>query len=321
MADGLIGSHRAQVYPGFGTRSRSGTPFGRVRLVNPSAPVYFPLQTIALEFLVTDRLDGITPSPPFLLPPDPLANLAPDNNAVRITVERLGLVDLTGGVPSGALADRLIRSLLIVGPNPVGVGVVATIGRAFDGIPDDNGNVQIPVGAIGIDSDNCLFVPQTAAVRLTGLVASPGNPILVRLLVWQPHTVEELAEMSQVCCCRANVFDEEGEPFFTQALYNLGTCARTVASVAPPTAPRGVGPQAITVTGTGFVDGDILVLISEDGTGTINVLSHAVTNATTLIAAIDVDGAVPLGDYTVIVAPPLSPPECQGIGEGVFSVT
>ena len=288
--------------------------------MNPAAPIYFPLQTIALEFLVTERLDGTTPSLPFVLPPNPDAILTEDARTVRITQPRLGLIDLTGGA-EGASADRIIRSYLIMGPTPRFPGDEASIGLAFDGVASDQGTVEIPPNAIGIDSDNCILVPQTGQVRIVGLYATPGNPVLVRLLVWQPRTVEELAEMTQVCCCRAGVFDEEGEPFFTQALYLQADCTRTVTDVSPPTAARGVDLTAITITGSGFVDGDTLTLISQEDGSLLPVFTYAVTNSTTIIAAVDVNGSVALGDYDVIVAPPQALPQCRGVGEGLFSVT
>lgn len=287
--------------------------------MNPAVPI-FPLQTIALEFLVTQRLDGVTPSEPFVLPPNPDAVLTADARTVRIEQARLGLIDLTGGV-DGAAADRIIRSYIIMGPIPKVPNDVATIGLAFDGVPSPNGEVEIPDLAIGLSSENCILVPQTAQVRVTGLTASPGNPILVRLLIWQPRTVEELAEMTKLCCCRAGVFDEEGEPFYTQALYLPADCTRTVESVAPTSGARGVGPTAITITGTGFVEGDTLTMISQLDGSTIPIITRAVTNSTTMIAAIDLTGSVALGDYDIVIAPPQSLPECRGVGEGLYEVT
>lgn len=279
----------------------------------------FPwLQSICLQWSVTDRLDGITPSPDFVLPPNPAAPLNPDTNCVFVgTVERLGLIDLCGGAQRGQFADRLIRHLLIVGPNPAGAS--ADIGLAFDGIADPNGRVDIPLGAVGLDSGNCIFVPQTAQLQIQGLIASPGSPILVRLNVWQPKTIEELAEMTQACCCRANTFDEEGEPFFTTALYD--NCTRTVTLAAPNTAARGAGPTVVNVTGTGFAEGDLIFFFHEDGLGQIPVITSAVTLPTNITVAIDVDGSVPLGDYNILVAPPEAPVQCQGLGLGLFSVT
>jgi hypothetical protein len=276
------------------------------------------LYTISLQWLVTDRLDGVTPSPEFVLPPNPAANVDPDSNCVLVgTVERLGLIDLCGGVQRGQFADRLIRHLLIVGPNPAAAG--ADIGLAFDGIADPNGRIPIPLGAVGLDSGNCIFVPQTAQLQIQGLTASPGAPILVRLNIWQPKTIEELAEMVQACCCRAATFDEEGEPFYTTALYI--NCTRTVTSALPNTAARGAGPTAVVVGGTGFADGDLIFFFHEDGLGQIPVLTSAVITPNIINVAIDVDGSVPLGDYNILVAPPESPPQCQGLGEGLFSVT
>jgi hypothetical protein len=298
-----------------------------------SPPPVIPwLQSISLEYHVTVALDGIKLSPDFVLPPDPAAVLDPDNGCVLVgrntetlpngkvvrTVDRLGLIDLTGGHQRGGIGDRLVRSLLIIGPTPV--AGVAQVGRAFDGIADANGQLTIPVGSNGIDSDNCIYVPQTAMLRLTGMTATPGNPILVRIGIWQPSTDEELGEMVQACCCRANAIDEEGEPFFTTAIFSPAACARTVTTAVPPNAARGTGLLVVTLTGTNFAVGDSVTFIAQSGLGQIPVTSVTVMNATTILATIDVNGAVPLGAYDVVVAPPLAPPQCQGIGAGIFTV-
>jgi len=304
-----------------------------VRRVDAPALSYPILNTIALEYHVTLSLDGVTLSPPFSIPPDPAAITDRDSQAILVgdtpavisgrsvmTVERLGLIDLTGYVQGGATADRLVRSILVVGPNPVGVGVVADIGRVYDGQPDPEGRLVIPVGANGIDSDNCIFVPQTAQLQLQGLTASPGEPILVRILIWQPHTVEELAEMTAVCCCRASAIDEEGEPFFTTALFVGDACLRTVTGAVPPSAPTGSGSVAVVLTGTGFADGDLVFFVHEDGLGSLVVESVTFVNPTTINVTVAVPVAAVPGAYNVIVAPPLAPPQCQGVGEGIFTV-
>lgn len=293
------------------------------RVPQPNAPDWFHLQAIALQFHVTDRLDGSTFPLPFALPPSTDAVLDPDSGAVIQTVERLGLIDLTGGV-TGGIADRIIRSILVVGPVAVGVGDNAVIQDAVDGIHDPlhtGGVLAIPVGANGISSLNCIFIPQTAQLQLDGLVATPGNPILVRICVWQPHTIEELAEMTQVCCCRANVFDEEGEPFYTTAIYSTAACSRTVNTAAPNSAARGSGLLVVTVGGANFADGDIVLFIHEDGLGTIDITQITFVSPVSIQVTIDVDGAVPLGVYNVFVSPPLAPPQCGGLALGVFTVT
>ena len=307
--------------------------FGTVRRVDAPALSYPILNTIALEYHVTVELDGVTLSPPFAVPPDPAARTDRDSQAVLVgdteatlsgrrvlTVERLGLVDLTGYLQGGATADRIVRSILVVGPTPVPGGVVADIGRIFDGTPDTEGRIVIPVGANGIESDNCIYVPQTAQLQLRGLTATPGNPILVRILVWQPQTVEELAEMVAVCCCRASAIDDEGEPFFTTALYVGAACGRTVIAIAPPGAPAGTGTVGVAITGSGFAEGDLVFFVHEDGIGTLAVESVIVMNPNNMAVIVNVPVGAALGAYNVIVTPPLAPPQCQGIGEGLFVV-
>lgn len=288
----------------------------------PSAPDFFQLQSVALEFHVTGSLDGSSVPDPFPVPPDPAAQglIDPSTGAIVIEVENLGLIDLAGG-GTGVSGDRLVRSLLIAGPNPVVVGVEATVGLAFDGIPAPNVALTIPAGANGIVSENCIYVPQTAMLQLVGLDASPGEPILVRLCLWLPRTVEEHGEMANLCCCRANTIDEEGEPFYTTALYVGAACSRTVTGAAPPSVARGAGFTVVTLTGTNFTDGDIVVFVHQDGLSTLPIDQVNVVNSSTMLVRVDVNAAVPVGDYDIIVAPPLAPARCQGIGEGLFTVT
>lgn len=285
----------------------------------PNASIFETLQTIALEFRVHQRLDGVTPSPPFILPPNVGAITDPDSGCVVIDVDRLGLVDLTGGGLGGNRADRIVREILVVGPTPVAV-TPGTIGRSFDGVPDPGGQLGIPVGAIGIESSNCIFVPCTAQLQLNGINATPGNPILVRICVWQPNFVEALAEMIKVCCCRAGVVDDVGDPFYTRALYPASTCTRTVTSVNPDSGLTGSGVNPLNIGGTGFAEGDIVYFINQTDSTQLTVTSTVFVSSVQIQVIVDIPIAASLGNYIVVVAPPLAPVQCQGVLLDAFLV-
>jgi len=286
----------------------------------PNASKFFALQTIALEFHVHGALDGSTPSPAFVLPPDDAAVTDPDSGCVIIDIPgNLGLIDLSGGGLGGTRADKIVRALFIAGPTPIPLGDTGLVARAFDGITDPQGQLVIPAGAVGIDTSNCIFVPGSAQLQLDGMSGVVGDPILVRICIWQPKTVEEHGEMVQVCCCRAGVFDEEGNPFFTTALFPTESCTRTVNTVAPDAVAAGVGDVPVNIGGSGFAEGDIVYFISQDGGASLVVSSNTFVSVNLIQVIVNVPASA-LGDYTVIVAPPLSPVQCQGVLEDAFNV-
>jgi hypothetical protein len=207
------------------------------------------------EFIVAGNLDGVTPAPAVPIPPASGSPLS--GQFVRQEIAgNLGLIDLTGGATQGGLygayAGRIVKWIEIVGPNaPIGPDNVAV---AFNG-QQQQAQLQIPPAAVGIFSRNCIFVPQTAQLQLQNLNSSPGQPILVRIAVWQPKTLHELNSMIEACCCLGKCVNGQGQPCNQRAIYTAAAAARTLTSVNPVTVARGA-TQAFTVQGTGFTPTD-----------------------------------------------------------------
>jgi len=173
------------------------------------------MRPLGLEYVVLRNLDGVTPAPAFGVPPAP-DDYDPETQFISRTVDRLGLIDLTG-LPggSGQLADRLVKWIIILGPNPP--FAADNVSVSFDGLIVQT-DVEIPAGELGIYSRRCILVPQTAQLRLNGMAGFPDDPIIVRMGVWMPQTRLELAEMYQACCCTGAAVDDLGDPFFFVSL-------------------------------------------------------------------------------------------------------
>jgi hypothetical protein len=174
------------------------------------------MRPLTLQYIVTGSLDGVTPAPQFAVPPR-VGNTLGRDQVLTQEVENLGLVDLTGLLGnSGQLADRIIKWLLILGPNPR--TNLRNVGIAFDGTFQQ---IELTIAAApvtGVFSQECIRVPQSGQLYLDGMDANPGDPVIVRLGIWQPQTRLELAAMIQACCCTAAALNEEGEPAFIQDL-------------------------------------------------------------------------------------------------------
>lgn len=169
------------------------------------------MRPLGLEYIVSGQLDGTTPAPEFGVPPTP-GPYDPSSQILSFSVDNLGLIDLTG-LPggSGQLADRIVKWIIILGPN------VPTnnrnVGVSFDGGTGQN-DLEIGAAALGVYSRRCIRVPQTAALRLDGMAANPGDPVIVRMGIWMPQTKLELAAMIQSCCCTGAAITSTGLPAF-----------------------------------------------------------------------------------------------------------
>lgn len=283
-------------------------------------PTAFPLRPLTLEYRVSGSLDGVTPSPQTPLPPAVGSPVVPTENKVVIEIDGdLGLIDLTG-LPGqqGQYSDRLIKWLAIYGPNvPFALD---SVGVAFDGVSEGT-DLSIPAVANGIRSYNCLFVPQSGQLRVNGMAGSPGNPVIVRLGVWQPQGLIELTEMIESCCCLAGTLDDLGQPFFTQAIYPAGACLRTVTDAAPPSAAQGAGATIVTLTGTGFTSSDVVAFVSTDGTTSIPITNVNAATPTSMLVTLQIGAGQLVSDYDITVAAPLGGPGCSATLEAGFAVT
>jgi len=173
------------------------------------------MRPLGLEYIVTGSLDGVTAAPSYGVPPTP-GPYDPSSQILSFEVENLGLVDLTG-LPggSGQLADRIVKWIIILGPNvPFNFRNVSVDFDAQGGPTA----ISIGVADLGVYSRMCILVPQTAALRFDGMAANPGEPVIVRMGVWMPQTRLELAAMVQACCCTAASVDGEGDLAFEVAL-------------------------------------------------------------------------------------------------------
>lgn len=279
----------------------------------------FPLRPLCLEYRVTGALDGVTPAPAYAIPPSPDSPVVPPDNKIVQTVENLGLLDLTG-FPGrhGQIADRIVKWIIVYGPNvPFAADNIAV---AFDGRRETRTALTIPAGANGIYNRNCIFVPQSAQLQLDGMAASATEPVVVRLQVWQPQTLNDLADMINSCCCLANTFDEFGEPAFTTAIVSAERCARTIVSLVPNTAVQGAGAVAIAVTGTGFTDGDLVRLIHTNGTTEITIDSVLINNSNSMTVTVEIPADQLQGAYDMTVAAALAP-QCSFTLDDAFTVT
>ncbi len=169
------------------------------------------MRPLGLEYIVLRNLDGVTPAPAFGVPPAP-EDYDPATQLISKTVDRLGLIDLTG-LPggSGQLADRIVKWVIILGPSPP--FATDNVSVSFDGLIAQT-DVEIPGAELGVYSRRCILVPQTAQLRLNGMAGLVGSPVIVRMGVWMPQTRLELAEMMQACCCTGAAVDSVGDPFF-----------------------------------------------------------------------------------------------------------
>ncbi len=279
----------------------------------------FPLRPLCLEYRVHGRLDGVTPAPAYVIPPGAGSPVVPPENKLVQDVDDLGLVDLTGfDGRHGQYSDRIVKWILVYGPAvPFAANNIAV---AFDGRREPHTALTIPAGANGIYNRNCIFVPQSAQLQLDGMFALGSEPVIVRMQVWQPQTLNDLADMINACCCLASSFDEFGEPAFTTAIVTPARCSRTIVSLVPNTAPQGSGLTPIAVTGTNFTDGDLVRFLHTNGTTELTVTSVIVLNSNTMNVVVDIPADQLQGAYDMTIAVPLAP-QCSFTLDDAFTVT
>lgn len=173
------------------------------------------LQTISVEYRVPGALDGLTPAPEFSLDPGAPNHIAPDeDNIYVVNVEdNLGLIDPTflGGI---AYADRFIKWVVIYSEAlPVGDENIRVVTRDEDGnlvivsstvTPNGRyaGPITVPAVTNGLYLKRCLMVPQGGLLQVRNMVGSPGSPVVVRLGIWRPNSLDALAQIRKACCCR-----------------------------------------------------------------------------------------------------------------------
>lgn len=162
----------------------------------PRTPVGYFNQTYAIEFEVTGSLDGTTLSPEILDSPPSGQNPDDPQNLFRRSVENLGIIDpdylVTEEARLGARGNRLVGFIWIEGPGPGAADASVDLVDALGGTPVVQKAQGTFVGSPTFYKE-AIFIPQGSALRVRGLVASPGAPIKVRLHVQFLDGAEDLA--------------------------------------------------------------------------------------------------------------------------------
>jgi hypothetical protein len=273
-----------------------------------------PHQALMLEYRVSGLLDGVTPSPPVVLPPG--ISESQGCRSVIVELDNLGLIDLTG-FGQRIYADRIIRPLLIVGPNvPFSANNVAIV---IDGDVSER-EQDIPPTANGIFVESCIFVPQGHQLQLQGMAGTPTEPVIVRLGIFLADTVPALAKMREACCCLGSALNAAGQQEFSTAIYSVTACFRTITSVAPTPISRAAGTQLVTILGTGFASDDGVVVLHEDATSLIPVLMTTVVNSGQIQVLLDV-GTAELGFFNVTVFARSAFETCSATADSAIEIT
>jgi hypothetical protein len=287
------------------------------------------LQTLAVEYRVSGPLDGTTLAPEFSTDPRADNYLKPDSdNIFVLELDALGLIDptlLTGQ----AYADRFIKWISIYGPAvPTGADNVRVVTyNNSGGLVTLQNALTVLAVANGIYSKRCIFVPQGGLLQVRNMAGSPGSPVVIRIGIWQPDTLDALAAMRQACCCRlGGVFENPNPPplLLDANSVNIGIgqfCARTVDSPLVPATIADGGSGVIVINGSGFEPTDSVVFI-DPTSGVILLPAVAYINATSMTATFSPPSfpASSVGTYDILVGPP-EVPSCVGTLLQGFTVT
>ena len=155
------------------------------------------MQTFTLEYIVLGSLDGVTPSPPFSVDPNAEDYLRPGPDQLYTqVVQNLGVIDPDFGV-GGSQGNRILAWFWIYGPTPgapgASVGVVDAQGPGLEQqqLIDLATKTQAYVSAPRL-------VPQGSRIKVDGLTAAPGQPVVVRFNVLVADTAEDFLTL---CAC------------------------------------------------------------------------------------------------------------------------
>ncbi len=287
------------------------------------------LRPTVLQYTVSGSLDGQTKSENVPFPPDPAAPIDADGFIAPppVPVENLGLIDLSRGGGEGQYAGRFVKWIEILGPNVP--NREDNVRLAFDDALQQS-MLTIPATARGIFSRDCIFVPQTAHLQVVGMdTAASPDPIIVRIAVWPPQTTEGLAAFYEACCCKTDKANDFGQPVFVRGIYTGTTGARTLSSVGPGTAARGV-TVAVAIGGTGFDASDVWVMRQVGAQSSpdfpppvFRILPDLIVfnDPTSADVTFTIPFSAPLGLYDVLVAPDLGGESFSAILADSFTVT
>lgn len=248
------------------------------------------MQSFEVEYLVSDLLDGTTPSPVFipenLAPSGPTVPedledvaLADDDNIYRFEVTNLGLIDPDFGI-GGSFADRFLVGLWI--NSPVAGGAASTIAVLSTRTREIVQEFVVPSlnGETNFYREECIFVPQGSVLGLNGFDASADpDDILVRLHIKCADTLEDYALLLESCCCTEAAVCTVPEVTDVQP-------SSPVACSGPP------GSNIVTVTGGPF-DTTTTVQLTNTSCGvgeSLSISNLLINSATELQFQADCDG-------------------------------
>lgn len=273
------------------------------------------LQTIAVEFRVAGDLDGVTPLDPNfqldpLLPLPAGVDIDPDSGVYVVEVPgNLGLIDPTF-FRGSAYADRFIKWMFIDAADSANL-TAAELANVVT--RDNDGNVLLLESALtafvgtsaGAYKKRCTYVPQGGLLQVQNVV----GPSTVRMGLWRPEGVKDLAAMRQACCCREGgifeVPDGQGGVFEldTNQIPIPAECRREVQFLKPNEVTVGAN-QLINIRGDNFEPGDTLVFLRGGGPplSPVSVTVVDEQNIEVLLGPGSYPGGP--GSYTLTIGPP-----------------
>lgn len=247
------------------------------------------MQTFTVEYLISDLIDGVTPSPAFIpeneapsgpTDPEELEDVTEhdDDNIYRFNVTNLGLIDPDFGT-GGTFGDRFIDALWIQSPT---AGLAASTMAVLSTRTRETVQEFIVPSLVGLTDfyrEGCIFVPQGSVLGINGFDASADpDDIVVRMRIKAPDTLEEYAQMLESCCCTS--LAECEAPTFSA----LDTTSVACGAPAPL--------RTITMTGSGFTENTTVeILTASCAGGDVSISDVTILSDTELSFLVTCDAA------------------------------
>jgi hypothetical protein len=210
------------------------------------------MQTFSLEYIVLGSLDGVTPAPAFSVDPNADNYLRPGKDQLYTqVVQNLGVIDPDFGA-GGAQGNRLLTWVWVYGPTAGVPGAEVAVADA-QGTELTQQQVIDLAGKTQAYLPRAQLVPQASRIRVSGMSASPGQPVIVRFNVLVADTV---ADVLALCACASSGGDaptggidvqDEGTPVVDDAavlnFIGAGVTAAPNGTTADITIPGGVNVE------------------------------------------------------------------------------
>jgi hypothetical protein len=249
------------------------------------------MQTFTLEYIVLGSLDGVTPAPAFSVDPNADDYLRPGKDQLYTqVVQNLGLIDPDFGV-GGSQGNRILAWFWTYGPTPGAPGAAVSVVDAQGPGLEQQQLIDLAAKTQAYVS-GARLVPQGSRIKVEGLTASAGQPVVVRFNVLVADTAEDFLTL---CACDTSggspgtlSVSDEG------ALVASGVISMNFTGDGVTATPA--GPNAVNVAVPGGIQG---VEVQEEGgivsatTTVFNFVGPGVT--ATLAAPGEVDITVPGG--------------------------